>query len=190
MPLPIAAILSSLSTDTTLLLWEFVTRLKAKGYKVRGLIQNLEPGRNGCDIVLVDIESGARHPITQDLGAASESCRLDPALLVEAGGVLRTVPELSTDLVVFNRFGALEGQGEGFHAEMLAVMTRGTPVLTVVSDKHLTAWRSFTGGLGAELAPERDALESWFSGVLAAAGQPSANASEKPGGGEQLPENV
>jgi len=172
MPLPIAAVIANASSDTTPLLWEFVNRLKAKGYQVRGLIQNLEPGRNGCDIVLVDIETGTRYPITQDLGTASEACRLDPALLIEAGTVLRAVPCLPTDLAVFNRFGALEAQGGGFHAEMLAVMTSGKPLLAVVSDKQLGAWRTFTGGLGAELQPEIGELESWFRGVQADLGNP------------------
>lgn len=178
MPLPIAAVISSASSDTTPLLWEFVNRLQARGLRIRGLIQNLEPGRNGCDIVLVDIESGARHPITQDLGAASAACRLDPALLVEAGNGLRAVPNLPTDLAVFNRFGALEAQGGGFHAEMLAVMAGGTPLLAVVSDKQIAAWRSFTGGLGSELRPQIDDLEHWFHDVQAAGACPMVTPGE------------
>ncbi len=56
----------------------------------------------------------------------------------------------------------MEAAGDGLAAEMLALMSGDIPVLTVVQQKHLAAWRHFTGGLAAELPAERPALDGWF----------------------------
>lgn len=147
------------------LLADFSRSLIAKGWRVRGLVQEMHAVDNVCEIILVDLDGNTAYPITQDLGACSTACRLDPAAMTEAGAVLRRISRADTDLAVFNRFGKQEADGTGFTAEMLDLMSQGIPVLTIVSDKYLDAWRHFTGGLSVELAAERGVLESWFSSL-------------------------
>jgi hypothetical protein len=68
-------------------------------------------------------------------------------------------------LAVINRFGKLEAEGEGFAADMLALMSTGIPVLTAVKRKHLDAWRDVTGGMAAELQPNETALRDWYTNL-------------------------
>lgn len=161
--LPIAAIVTRSSGEANRLITEFAARQQAAGRRVRGLVQALYNCETGCQIALVDLDDGTHYPITQDLGAGSTSCGLDPALIAEAGVVMRRIIAEGADLAIFNRFSGLEAEGGGFAAEMLTLMSQGLPVLTVVPEKHLGDWRHFTGGLACELPPDAQALDAWFA---------------------------
>ena len=80
---------------------------------------------------------------------------------------MRRIAVEGADLAVFNRFGALEAEGGGLAAEMLELMSRGQPVLVIVGERHLDAWRNFTGGLASELPATTDALNRWFREIAA-----------------------
>lgn len=165
MDVAVAAVVSAYSREADACVAGFAARLRAQGHDVRGLAQIYEDCENGCQITLVDLASGKRYPITQDLGAGSDACRLDTALLAEATAVMRDALRDGCALVIFNRFGSLEAAGEGFCAEMLALMTHGIPVLAIVPERHLPIWREFTGGLAVELPPDIDALQRWFDSL-------------------------
>ncbi|UCV09409.1 DUF2478 domain-containing protein [Dechloromonas denitrificans] len=155
----------------------FAISLINRGWRVRGLVQEMHQGRHGCAFSLVDLDDGKLYPITHDLGQHSTSCRLDTAGIAEASVVLRRIAEGGADLAVFNRFSGLEARGEGFSVEMLEIMSREIPCLCVVPEKHLAPWRQFTGGLAIELEGNRAALESWF---FATPEQPSARGIQMP----------
>jgi hypothetical protein len=140
----------------------FAISLIDRGWQVRGLVQEMHNEVHGCAFSLVDLDNGTPYPITQNLGQFSSACRLNAGGIAEASVVFRRIAEASTDLVIFNRFAALEAKGEGFCDEMLGIMSRGIPCLTIVPEKHLVAWRQFTGGLAIELEARRDSLEQWF----------------------------
>jgi len=145
-------------------LLEFVQRLQAQGRIVRGLVPGPQSDPQDCATRTVrDLEAGTVYPIGQSLGKESQACCLDPGALLKAGVVLRRAIETGADLVVVNRFGILEADGDGFSAEMLELMTRGYPVLTVVSPPYLEAWRAFTGGMATELPPDPDEILKWFN---------------------------
>lgn len=163
--LPIAAIVTRSSGEANHLIADFAARQRAAGRRIRGLLQELYNCDTGCQIALVDLDDGTRYPITQDLGSGSTSCGLDPARIAEAGVVMRRIVAEGADLAVFNRFSGLEAEGGGFAAEMLALMSQGQPVLTIVPEKHLADWRHFTGGLACELPPDATALETWFASL-------------------------
>lgn len=165
LPLPIAAVVSLSSGDANALIADFATRQRAAGRRVRGLIQELKVCDRGCQVVLIDLDNDARYRITQDLGPGSTSCGLDPALIAEAGTVMRRIADEGAELAIFNRFGALEADGGGFAPEMLSLMSEGIPVLTVVPAGQLERWRHFTGGLGSELPASAAALDAWFGGL-------------------------
>lgn len=151
----------------------FAISLINRGWWVRGLVQEMHDADNGCVISLVDLDHGTLYPITQNLGKFSDACRLDPAGIAEASGVLRRIANEGADLAVFNRFAGLEAGGHGFCNEMLEIMSQDIPSLTIVPERHLTAWRFFTGGLGIELEASLPALEDWFFGHPAS--QPAAD---------------
>ncbi|HUH87796.1 MAG TPA: DUF2478 domain-containing protein [Pusillimonas sp.] len=149
-------------------LLEFVNQAQTRGYTLRGLVPGLPGKVNGSTTrTVLDLEHGTVYPISQALGKQSAACSLDAGALLEAGVVLRRAAQAKADLIVVNRFGVLEAEGDGFSAEMLELMSKGFPLLTVVSEPHLEAWRTFTGGLAAELPPEPEAINDWFERVLA-----------------------
>ena len=158
----IAAVVPNGFSDIDVTISGFARDLLAQGWRVRGLLQEFQADGPNCEVTLVDLADGTRYGISQRLGSQSTACRLDPGALAEASVVMRRIAGDGADLAIFNRFAAMEAGGDGLAAEMLAVMSSDIPVLTVVQEKHLAAWRHFTGGVAAELAPERAALDGWF----------------------------
>lgn len=158
----IAAVVPNGAADIDALISAFAHDLIAQGWRVCGLVQEFLADGPNCEVTLVDIAAGTRYGISQRLGSQSTACRLDPGALAEASVVMRRIADENADLAIFNRFAAMEPAGDGLAAEMLALMSNDIPVLTVVQQKHLAAWRHFTGGLAAELPAERSALDGWF----------------------------
>jgi hypothetical protein len=158
----IAAVVPNGTVDIDALISAFARDLIAQGWRVGGLVQEFLADGPNCEVTLVDVAAGTRYSISQKLGSQSAACRLDPGALAEASIVMRRIADEGADLAIFNRFAAMEAAGDGLAAEMLALMSDDIPVLTVVQQKHLTAWRHFTGGLAAELEPRREVLDSWF----------------------------
>lgn len=161
-PPRIAAVVPNGTADIDSLMSAFAHDLIAQGWRVCGLIQEFMADGPNCEVTLVDLSAGTRYGISQRLGSQSTACRLDPGALAEASVVMRRIADEGADLAIFNRFAAMEAAGDGLAAEMLALMSGDIPVLTIVQQKHLAAWRHFTGGLAAELPAERPALDGWF----------------------------
>ena len=162
-----AAIVHAQDAAADVLLAEYVRDLRARGLLVRGVLNDNAPGAEGCArrMRIVDIEDGTGFLISQSLGSGSTSCCVDPAGVAAASVALRRGLDEDTDLVVANRFGKLEAAGGGFAAEMLALMSSGVPLLTVVADRFLEDWRNFTGNAASELPPRREALEQWLASL-------------------------
>ena len=144
------------------LLVRFAGALRERGLRVRGLVQQ-RVGEGKAAVVLVDLGSGCSFPLFQDLGRASTSCSLDTVSLSSASAVLHRAIDEKADVVFANRFGALEADGRGLAPQMLAVMAEGIPLITVVSDTNLPAWRRFTDGMALELPARFEALDDWFA---------------------------
>lgn len=166
------------SADAVLL--GFAQRLSEQGLVVRGLVPGPQADPGDCAARTVrDLEIGDIYPIGQNLGKQSGACCLDPGALLAAGVVLRRALEGPADLVIVNRFGIQEAAGDGFCAEFLELITRGYPLLTVVSHTYLPAWREFTGGMATELSADAEALLAWFERIRnrpPTAAAPSASA--------------
>jgi nucleoside-triphosphatase THEP1 len=169
-PIPVAAILDDGAADADALLARVAGGLRAEGRGVRGLLMTYVGERGDCsaDMVLVDVDSGATFPVSQPLGAGASACRADPRGFADASRVLREARADAPDLVVCNRFGSMEAGGEGFTAELLALMADGIPVLTVVSPRHLDAWTRFTGGAAVLLPADEAAVRGWVAGAAPA----------------------
>lgn len=160
---PPAAILSLPdSAVSQRLLIDFARKLLESGVKVRGLVQETkrEAGRKVA-MELVEIDTGQRFSIKQNLGA-SASCQIDTQGVAEATRVLRQALAERPDLVVVNKFGHLESEGQGLAQEMLALMAEGVPVLTTLAPDCLDAWETLTGGLAVVLPADEQALMAWW----------------------------
>jgi nucleoside-triphosphatase THEP1 len=142
----------------------FANELTAAGYRVHGLIQRRIPGDKSAS-VLLDVATGVRYPLFQNLGSGSQSCSVDTGMMATASTVLRRALQEHADLAIANRFGPLEASGGGFLAEAMAVMAEGIPFLTIVTDGAVPAWHHVTGGRSAELPARLDALHTWFGAL-------------------------
>lgn len=162
-----AAIHDDGSGHAAALLAAEAARLQAGGCRVRGLLMTRPGGGEGCatDMVMVDLSCGDTYRVSQALGPQSDSCRADPHGFARASAVLRQALADAPELVVVNRFGALEAEGGGFRAELLDLLAHGVPLLTVVAPKHADAWQAFTGG-AVQLAATADAVQAWTTQVL------------------------
>lgn len=165
-PAPLAAAIVGDGADVDALLATVARDGQRSGRRVHGLLMTRVGGGCAGDMVLVDIASGERYPVSQPLGPGSTACRADPQGFARASRVLREALDQSPDLVVCNRFGGLEAEGGGFAAELLALMAQGVPLLTSVAQRNREAWLRFSGG--APLLPaDAAAVAAWVERALA-----------------------
>lgn len=144
------------------LMQQIVEYLKSGPLTVRGLQtwRGKDP-KGRLPMLIQDIHTGDIYPISQALGAGSQSCSLNPAALAEASRVLRHALAEMPDLVIVNRFGNMEAKGRGFAADMLAIMAENIPVLTAVSEQYQQQWLEFTGFAGVLLPLNRNDILQW-----------------------------
>lgn len=152
------------SSGVDTLLDGFVAELKSRGFRVGGLVQRNHGAIDDCAEVmeLVDVATGHAFDITQRLGRASQSCRVDPTGVADASQAVRRAVAERVDLLVVNKFAGLEAQGDGLADELLSGIAEGIPVLTSVGSRFLNEWQGFTGGFTDLLTPTEDALWRWW----------------------------
>ncbi|TAN64172.1 MAG: DUF2478 domain-containing protein [Magnetospirillum sp.] len=145
----------------------FTRILQGQGYLVRGLLQRSPADSPTCDctMMLIDLDTRMEYRISQDFGPESPCCRVDTSGFAEASHALHRAMAGDTDLIVINKFGKLESQGQGLADEMLAIMSRGIPLITTVEAASLELWRDFTGGRAGEIPPNCGGLMRWWDGV-------------------------
>lgn len=169
-----AAIEDDGSCDVDALLAAIAMQQRRRGRRVRGLVMTHPPLPRAAGaapkraMVLVDLHTRQRYPVSQDLGPHSQACCADPQGFARASAVLRRACEEAPDLVICNRFGRLEAEGAGFRAELLAIMSLELPLLTVVASAQLEAWAEFTGGTDV-LVPRAEVVTRWLESLLAPA---------------------
>lgn len=151
------------------LLRQLCTHLQTTGWRVRGLLplRGKDPQRR-LPMLIGDVRDGRAFAISQALGPGSLGCCLDPGALAHAGKVLREALHEQPDLVIVNRFGSAEASGQGYSSEMLALMSEGIPLLTLVSPKYQADWQRFVGRHDCLLPLRESALLAWteaLSGV-------------------------
>ena len=145
------------------LLRKVAERLRAEGVPLAGAVQvNAERGpERKCDMDLHILSDGAVVRISQDLGALSRGCRLDPAGLERAVGLVGAALAQGARLLIVNKFGKQELDGRGFCPVIGAALADGIPVLTAVNAGNLARFEAWSGGM-AERVPERtQAVLDW-----------------------------
>ncbi|MFZ2101022.1 MAG: DUF2478 domain-containing protein, partial [Oricola sp.] len=125
-----------------------VRQVRARGHAVAGCLQRETPEEDDCCAIthLEDLATGEKIRISQALGRGAKGCRLDPAALAEVSGIMLGKIGPGTGLLVVNRFGKGESDGQGLRAVIEAACEIGIPVLTAVRSAYESAWLEFTGG--------------------------------------------
>lgn len=163
-PLPIAALVHQDADAADVQLQLFINYLFSQGKLVLGFIQAPETinQRHQSKMGIINLADGRYYSIAQYLGEHNSSCCLDSAAVSAASHVLTMARQQKPDLIIINRFGKLEAEGSGFADEMLEIMSSSIPLLTIVPERFLDAWRIFCGELSSELPPTLAHMKHWF----------------------------
>ncbi|CUX80102.1 MAG: Protein of unknown function (DUF2478) [Roseibaca calidilacus] len=157
------------------LLAEVADMLTARGVRVRGVVQcnfEYDPARR-CHMDLRILGSDHLVRISQERGIHAKGCRLDTQGLAEA--VFHVDSGLAageTDLVIVNKFGKQECDGEGFRDVIARALLEDIPVLTSCGPGHRAGLLEFSGGLATELPADAAQIVDWCVEQAALARQP------------------
>lgn len=154
--------------DIDRLLEAFVSTKLASGLRICGVLQSRSGAKGECycsDMDLKAIGTGKVFRISQSLGSGSSGCRLHPGAMAECSAYLDQQIQEGCDLLVLNRFGKGESQGQGFRELISTALMAGIPVLTATRENYRKDWQIFAGELGVELPFEQSAVSLWFVGL-------------------------
>ena len=149
---------------------ELAERLKARGIRVAGAVQvNSFPDPNvACDMDLHLLPNGPAVAISQDLGAGSSGCRLDPDGLERAVALATSRVAEGVDAVIVNKFGNHEADGRGFRDLIGTALAENIPVVVGVTATSLPAFLAFADGLAERLPCDAKRLGDWVTAKHAA----------------------
>lgn len=153
--------------DTDLILFKLANALSARGLRCCGTVQiNSERGDTGpCDMDVRVLPDGPILRISQDLGRDSHGCRLDPAALETAVGLVSASLEKGADVLIVNKFGKHEAEGRGFRTVIADALSYGIPVIVGVNALNLPAFHEFSQSLAVGLPCETNTLADWVAGL-------------------------
>lgn len=154
--------------DTDLILWRLASEFAARGFRCCGTVQiNTERAESGpCDMDVKILPDGPNLRISQDLGPSSRGCRLDPAALETAVGLVAASLDRHTDLLIINKFGKHEAEGRGFRNVIAEALDLDVPVLVGLNGLNRSAFETFAGGLAIQLPPNKRALNDWVEAAV------------------------
>lgn len=145
------------------LLSEAAGVLQERGVRLAGIVRDWreQPDDGACDSTVRVLPDGPRVRITQDLGAGSSGCRLDPRALAEAVSLVEAGAPQRAELFILNKFGPEEAGGKGFVELIGSALAHGVPVLVGVGRASLPAFEQFADGMATALPAELPALLAW-----------------------------
>ncbi|MBD3765267.1 MAG: DUF2478 domain-containing protein [Rhodobacterales bacterium] len=138
--------------------------LAARGLAVGGVVQTnyvFDPERR-CHMDLCVLGTDQVVRISQDRGRHARGCRLDPqGLALAVGQVEAMLDRGRIALLIVNKFGKSELEGEGFRDVIGKALLAGVPVLTMVSPGARDGFLDFAGDLAVELPADAGAVLKW-----------------------------
>lgn len=156
-----------------------VDACRSAGVATAGVLQHLafEGADHRCDVYLEDLSSGHRTQLFENRGSEARGCRLDGAALAEATARVERSLDASPGLLVLNKFGKAESEGEGMRDLIAKAIEADIPVLIGVPARNLEAWRAFAGDFSLELPVDFVRVERWLNCMLLAGvrSKPEAN---------------
>ncbi len=160
----IAAVHYERDFDINGLILTIVKRLQKKGVLIGGVLQQAAIRTDGCcaQLDIVDIRTGQTERITQDRGAGSRGCKLDPRGLAAISHCITDAIDAGVDLIIINKYGRAESEGDGLLSCISDAISAGIPLLTTVREPYIAQWTAFHGGLAIQLPTADDAVEQWL----------------------------
>ena len=145
------------------LMREVAQRLRAAGLPLAGAVQhNIETGpTTKCHMELEVLSGPDVVRISQDLGALSRGCRLDPQGLERVVGLVSAGLDKGAALLLVNKFGKQELDGRGFRPVIAEALGAGVPVLVAVNQSNLQGFLAFAEELAEPLPTDVEAVTDW-----------------------------
>lgn len=143
---------------------QIVDACRATHIAVAGVLQHLafEGADRRCDVYLEDLATGHRTQLFENRGSEARGCRLDGAALAEATARIETSLSAKPGLLVLNKFGKAEAEGEGMRDLIAKAMEADIPVMIGVPARNLEAWRDFAGEFSLELSVDIAGVLRWL----------------------------
>ena len=139
--------------------------LRSEGLSIAGLVQLnsfvRDPVR--CDMAVEELISGTVFQLSEHRGPQARGCRLDRSVLAEAAALLIAALDEKPDLLILNKFGKTEAEGEGLRDVLALAVERGVPVVVGVPFRNLDQWRVFAGDMAQECQAELAVVQRWLS---------------------------
>ncbi|TDK50180.1 DUF2478 domain-containing protein [Antarcticimicrobium luteum] len=146
-----------------LVIREVADRLRAEGVQLAGAVQvnkDTDPDRK-CEMDLHVLSRDAVVRISQNLGALSRGCRLDPDGLERAVGLVAQALAEGPDLLIVNKYGKQEIDGRGFRPLIGEALAMGIPVLTAVNRGNVEQFLAFAEDLAEALPGDAQVVFDW-----------------------------
>jgi nucleoside-triphosphatase THEP1 len=159
----LAALVYEAHQEPDAILHDFASDLNARGFRAVGMVQAGQCADSSLSVVL--LHGGEKLLLAQDFDPAATGCRLDVARLQNAGARVAGALEAGADLVIINRFGKRERDGQGLTYLIERALEARTPVVIAVSSDRLADWIKFAGSMTVWLACDRHSLDSWWRNV-------------------------
>jgi hypothetical protein len=155
----LAALVYDEHDDPDAVLRDFAAQLHAHSFRAVGMVQAGQCADSSLSAVLV--HSGEK------IDPAASGCRLDLSRLQNAGERVAEALETGADLLIVNRFGKRERNGQGLAHLVQRALNADIPVVIAVSSQHFGDWIKFADGMSVKLPCDRAALDAWWQRVSA-----------------------
>jgi nucleoside-triphosphatase THEP1 len=164
---PLASIVYPNEAYPQAMFQRIVDHCRSRAIRLAGVLQHpaCDDPAHRCDVILEDLISGARTELFERRGKGATGCRLDVAALTDVTARIEHALQNDPDLLVLNKFGKVEAEGDGLVDPIAAAIDRGVPVIIGVPARNLAAWRAFAGDLAVEFAPNFCAIAEWLEFV-------------------------
>ncbi len=161
----LAALVYEQDQDPDEVLRDFASDLKARGYRVAGLVQTGHRCVDAPRLSAMLVHTGEELQLLQDLGSCATGCRLDVGQLLDAGGKVASAIDQGADLVIVNRFGRQECEGKGLSYLIERALSAEIPVVIAVPSHRFANWIRFADGMSVKLRCDRETLDAWWNSV-------------------------
>lgn len=152
---------------------QIVEACRTAGIATAGVLQHLSSpdADRRCDVYLEDLSSGRLTALFENRGSEARGCRLDGAALADVTLRIENSLDSEPGLLVLNKFGKSECEGEGMRGVIAGAIARDIPVVIGVPRRNLDAWRDFAGDLAVEITADLAAVLRWLSAVQSGMGR-------------------
>ena len=150
------------------LIWSMTRKLKARGLRLAGVVQQNQTrsDRRRCDMILEDLSTGLRAPISLDRGAGARGCHLDLGAFAVAVRRVEEALMQPVDLLVVNKFGKEETEGRGLRQAIARAVELGVPALLGVPRRNLDSVRAFCGDVTEEVPVNSSRFSLWMMAAI------------------------